>query len=1039
MRTPTQAKAAASSRSPSRTAATFDGSGGRERGRAVLLFHHVSRRWVGLLAAFLGGLLLLPAPARSQAPERDQKIAELEKQLAELKKKLAELKAAEKPKTPRPIAMADVAKWPGLRGTALSPNGEWFAYRQGPAEGDGEVVVRQTKGDKEYKFPAGETETFGGPLTFAHDSKWLAFSVNPPKPASEATTPPPTRGNKVALVNLATGDKTEFEGVRRFVFSGEAATHLALQKAPATSPTAGAATGPAPVPPIGPRPATPPERSGGADLVLRDLANGSELTLGNVAEFAFDKKGRWLALAIDAKDGLGNGVQLRDMTNAALNVLDSGKATYQGLHWTEKGDGLAVLKGFEDKAYEGKFYSVLGFTQFNGTAPQKVVYDPGKDATFPKGMTVSPNRAPAWTEDLGGLLFGIHEIKKKEEKSTAKEGEKKEDPVAKPNPVAAKSGSPAAKEKEKEKPDLVIWHWMDERLQSQQQVQAPMDKNFSYLALYRPAEKKFHRLADDTVRQVTPAPKERWAIGIDVKPYQRLSTLDGRRYEDVYAIDLQTGTRKLALTKNRWYFGPSPDGSHLLYYDDGHFFTYEMATGKTYNVTAATPHSFIDVEDDHNVAKPPGRPVGWSKDGAFVLLSDHWDVWKLPAHGGSGVNLTGNGKQDAIRYRSRIGLDPEEKGIDLSGPVYFSIYGEWTKKAGVARLDPGKTGTTRLLWEDAEIGGVQKAKNADVFLYTRETHKDSPDYYVTDAGMQNGKRLTNGVPNQGDFLWSSEARLLEYTSAKGDRLQAALFLPANYEKGKSYPTIVYIYERLSQGLHRYQPPMAMGFNKSVYTSNGYAVLMPDIKYQVNDPGRSAVWCVLPALEAAITTGVVDRNRVGLQGHSWGGYQTAFLITQTDAFKAAVAGAPLTNLVSMYSSIYWNTGSANQPIFESSQGRFTGGYWDNLEAYERNSPVYHAKNVKTPLLLLHNDKDGAVDWNQGIEYFNTLRRLEKPVVLLQYKGENHGLVKPANRKDYTVRMREFFDHHLMGKEAPGWLKEGVPHLKLEEHVKERIKD
>jgi dipeptidyl aminopeptidase/acylaminoacyl peptidase len=189
----------------------------------------------------------------------------------------------------------------------------------------------------------------------------------------------------------------------------------------------------------------------------------------------------------------------------------------------------------------------------------------------------------------------------------------------------------------------------------------------------------------------------------------------------------------------------------------------------------------------------------------------------------------------------------------------------------------------------------------------------------------------------------------------------------------------------------------------------------------------------------VATGVVDPDRVGLHGHSWGGYQTSFLITQTDRFKSAVAGAPLTNLVSMYSSIYWNRGIANGPIFESSQGRFTAGYWDQMEAYLRNSPVIHAKKVKTPLMLLHNDKDGAVDFNQGVEYFNTLRRLNKSVVMLQYKGENHGLVKPANQKDYAVRMKEYFDHHLQGKDAPAWLKEGVPHLKMDEHLKSRQTD
>ena len=217
------------------------------------------------------------------------------------------------------------------------------------------------------------------------------------------------------------------------------------------------------------------------------------------------------------------------------------------------------------------------------------------------------------------------------------------------------------------------------------------------------------------------------------------------------------------------------------------------------------------------------------------------------------------------------------------------------------------------------------------------------------------------------------------------------------------------------------------------------VLMPDIKYKINDPGMSAVWCILPALQAAIATGVVDKDKVALHGHSWGGYQTAFMVTQTDAFRAAIAGAPLTDMISMYNLIYWNTGGGNMAIFENSQGRFTSSPVDNAEAYIRNSPVFHAKSVKTPLMILHNDKDGAVDFTQGIEYFNQLRRLQKPVVMLQYKGENHGLRVPANMKDYTVRMREFLDHHLMGKPAPQWLIDGVPFMQIKDHLDERAKD
>ena len=344
----------------------------------------------------------------------------------------------------------------------------------------------------------------------------------------------------------------------------------------------------------------------------------------------------------------------------------------------------------------------------------------------------------------------------------------------------------------------------------------------------------------------------------------------------------------------------------------------------------------------------------------------------------------------------------------------------------------------RLFWDDALFSRVLKASKADVFAYTKETYQDSPDVYVTGAAFAPGTRITDINPQQKDVLWSSGSMLVDYKSDKGDRLQAALFLPAGYEKGQAYPTVVYIYERLSQGLNAYTRPTANGFNKSVYTSNGYAVLMPDITYRINDPGMSSVWCVLPALKAAIATGVVDAARVGIQGHSWGGYQTAFLVTQTDMFAAAVAGAPLTDMISMYSLIYKNSGGTNQAIFESSQGRFKGGYWDNWEAYVRNSPIAFAKSVTTPLMILHNDKDGAVDFTQGVEYYNTLRRLKKPVVLLEYPGENHGLRKPANQRDYTVRMKEFFDHHLKGAPAPEWLDEGVPYLKIEGHLKERAK-
>jgi dipeptidyl aminopeptidase/acylaminoacyl peptidase len=337
-----------------------------------------------------------------------------------------------------------------------------------------------------------------------------------------------------------------------------------------------------------------------------------------------------------------------------------------------------------------------------------------------------------------------------------------------------------------------------------------------------------------------------------------------------------------------------------------------------------------------------------------------------------------------------------------------------------------------------------KAKNADVWVASIQTATRFPDYWrVSFAGgaIADSVQLSDANPRMNGVAWSAGARLVDYVTDKGDSLQGVLVLPAGYQEGKAYPTLTFIYELQSDNLHSFSSP---NFSSSpnaligAHTSRGYAVFLPDIVYKLNDPGMSAVWSVIPAVKAAIRTGVVDSANVGLHGHSWGGYQTSFLITQTNIFKSAVAGAPLTDMISMYSSVYWNTGSANQGIFQSSQGRFKGNFIEHRDAYERNSPNRFADRVKTPLIILHNDKDGAVDFNQGITYYNTLRQMNKDVILLEYVGENHGLAQLKNRKDYSQRLMEYWDSYLKGQPAPEWLKNGIPRLKTEEHLREQKK-
>ncbi|MFZ6801126.1 S9 family peptidase [Undibacterium sp. Di24W] len=949
-------------------------------------------------------LLLASSDLLAQASTPVNATKEISTPSAGEKKVDAKPEVKAQPSVPRAVEIADMAAWKGISAAAISANGQWGAWRISESEGDANVVVKSLNGKEEYSFPAGQG---AGSLEFSDDGLWLAFTAHMNKKeqdaAKKAKKPVQT---KVTLVDLKTGKATTVDKVRKFAFANQRGGWIAMHKAMADS-AAPAAPAPA-VPGVPPVPAKPK----GSDLLLKNLKTGVSLNLGNVSEFEFDHQGRFLAYLVDATDKAGNAVVVQTLDSGASQVLDEGDAVYEKLLWNDKGNGFTVLKGIEDKAYQDKLWNALGFRLESNNGFAKTIVDPSKLKDFPADMTVSGDAQPRWSKDFAWISFGIKEAKKKPK-------EEKKEPEA------------------DEKVNLVLWHHQDRRLPTQQKVQQDMDKKRSAAALYRVAEDKFVRLGDEKLTSVSMPLAGDWALAQDDSEYQRQASMDGRRFSDVYAVNLKNGERRLLNKQASWTFSLAYDGRHYLHYEDGHFFSIEMATGKRHNLTAGLNVSFVNLEDDHNVVKPPVQPFGWSADSRFVLLSDGWDIWKMPADGGKAVQLTSDGQRDQVRYQRRMVLDQDEKGIDLSKPQYFSAYGEWTKKAGFLRLEPSGN-AKRLAFDDVSYRRLLKAEKADVFLLSKESAIAPPDLYVSGEQLSDARKLTDLVNQEKNYTMGSGAMLVNYIGTDGKKLQGALFLPTNYQAGKAYPTIVYIYEKLSQGLNSYTPPVVGGggFNRSYYTSHGYAVFNPDITYRLNDPGVSAKESVLPALQAAIATGVVDAKRVGLQGHSWGGYQTAFLVTQTDVFKAASAGAALTNMISMYSLVYKNSGSTNQAIFESSQGRFLGAYNDHWEAYVRNSPVFFAKNVKTPLLMLQNDVDGAVDYTQGVEYFNTLRRAGKDVIMLEYPGENHGLVKKPNQKDYMQRMKEFFDFHLKDKAAPEWLNKGVAWLKMEEHLKER---
>ena len=923
----------------------------------------------------------------------------------------------------------NIADWHYIRtnNNSLSPDGQWLAWSSGPTEGDLTLTVKHTRNATSYSFPIGATSTTA---QFSEDGRYVAFRESmkdkDAKAARKAKKPLTTKLQLVSLVDTA---KVAFERINNFSFSGENPNWLAVGLSAAEGASRGENS---------PR---------GTDLLLYHMESKTTYNVGNVSEYSFNKGGNLLAYIVDAQGQNGNGIWIRDMETGITTPVDVDKAQYKRIRWNDEGSAFALLKATKDEAYAGDIYHVIGVRQIKGAPFSKVNYMGLEDADFPAGKGISEHAPPYWSEDLNTLFFGIADLEKKPESKTTDSASTDSTKTDRANQIASRpsSGRPGASNSNSDQtlPDMIIWNWQDTRLQSAQQVQENRDKNFSYAAAYHVDSDQFVPLADQDMRSVSIGPKQIYAIGYDYRPYEVENNLSGQSHVDVYLIEIETG-KKTLLLENHFQNASrtmafAPNGQHLAYYKDGTYYSIDLKSRQHHALTTNVNASFVNAQSDHNVENPATPFMGWSEDSKFVFIRDNFDLWKISVDGKKATSLTPNWKADRLQVNGFSRIYPDDQGIDLKKDQFLAIFDDATKKAGFAILEAGKEQVKTLFLDDHSYRGFTKAKNTSHFIFTRESNEKSPEVFFASTKDLNGVQLTENTPDQDKYAWSAGVELIEFVSAHGDTLQAALYLPANYVPGQSYPTVTYIYERLTQGLNGYANPSypGGGFNRAIYTSNGYAVLMPDIKYQLNEPGNSAVACVIPAVEAAIATGIVDPENVGIHGHSWGGYQTSFLITQTNMFKAAAAGAPLTNMISMYSLIYWNSGSTNQSIFESSQGRLTTGYWDNWDAYIRNSPIYYIKNVETPLLLLHNDKDGAVDYTQGIEYYNGLRRLNKPVTMITYKGENHGIVKEENRKDYAVRMLEFMNHYLKGEPAPDWWEKGVDHLDLKKHLEERV--
>jgi len=575
-----------------------------------------------------------------------------------------------------------------------------------------------------------------------------------------------------------------------------------------------------------------------------------------------------------------------------------------------------------------------------------------------------------------------------------------------------------------------LWHWKDDYVQPIQKVRAEQDRNRSYRAVYDLQAKKFVQLADDSMENISPSNDGSYAIGADNRKYRVINDYDPG-FTDYYLVNTSDGSRKPLLTKQRGNVSLSPNAKYAIYFDGKDWYSYSVNGGSTVNLTKDIKVNFYNEENDTPSTPGSYGIAGWTKDDTDVLIYDKYDIWRVSPDGSAATNLTdGVGRKESTTLRY-VRLDPRERSIDPDKPLLLSAENQETHDSGFYRDKVSGTALPqKLLMTAKDFNGPTKAKDADVLIMTASRFDQFPDIWVTNSSFRELKRVSNGDAQRAAYTWGT-GELVSFKNTDGVPLKGLLLKPENFDPKKKYPMIVYIYEKLSQGLHQFRNPgPGTSINPTYYVSNGYLVFMPDIVYTIGYPGPSVLKCVLPGIQAVVDKGYVNENAIGIQGHSWGGYQIAYMVTQTNRFKAAAPGALVANMTSAYSGIRWGTGLPRQFQYERSQSRIGGSLWDYPLRYLDNSPIFRADRVETPLLMIHNDEDDAVPWYQGIEYFLALRRLGKEAYMFTYNGEKHGLRKRINQKDYTRRLQEFFDHFLKGAPAPEWMEKGIPYLQRE---------
>ena len=735
--------------------------------------------------------------------------------------------------------------------------------------------------------------------------------------------------------------------------------------------------------------------------MLRDLTSGQEAKIDDVTAYLFDEQEKVLVYTTSSPDSTKSGVHVRDLATGSVTTLVSGKGNYKSLAVDRKGSQVAFVTDRDDVASAKPRYAlyyaslVLAKGQKGPVVAVKVV----DQAMVGADQLIADRGRVDFVRDGSALQFALG-----------------------PLPI---DSIPSDSLTDKAIYDL--WHWKDTQIMPMQKLNAGRDRNRTWVAVYQPASKKWAKLGNDSLR-VTLADNGRIALALNPVQYAVEETW-GEGGNDVFVLDATTGARTLVARK---LDGAqlSPGGKYVTYFRDGKWVAYATTGGKQVEITAAIKGvKFENEEFDMPDARPSYGLGGWTKDDARVLVYDHFDVWEVDPTGmAAPINVTaGAGRAKGVTYRV-VNLDIEDRFLDPAEPLMLRAFDNESKGSGYARAKLGASGApTVLVMGPRNYAGLQKARKAAQYLMTQQTYREFPDLW-TGAALEGVRKVSNANPQDGEYPRGS-VELVNWLSDEGVPLKGMLFKPEGFDPSKKYPMITYYYERLTDGLHNYVAPTGRNVvNPMVYNALGYLVFEPDIVYVDGYPGPSAAKAVIPGVQALIAKGYVDAKKLGITGQSWGGYQTAYLITATNMFAAAVPNATVVNMTSAYGGIRWQTGLARTFQYEHSQSRIGGSLWQYPERFIENSPLFKLDRVTTPVLFMANDNDGSVPWYQGIEFYLAMRRLQKEAYLVVYNGDEHNPTKRANQKDIDTKMQQFFGAKLLGQPEPDWMKNGIPFLK-----------